>query len=587
LSGFLGTFTRAPSPRLRSIPAPSRIGRYQVLFHGYTGNRDGLCRSLSLTDASAPTDEEIIALCYLRFGENLQTRIFGEFALALFDEERDSLLLTHDALGVQPLFSAATPEGLIFATSLEDILAVTGVNGLDEEYVADFLAGLEVEERTPYRHIRRIRQGHALVVRRGSVREFRHYDPSGVKPLCLTNASEYEERCRALVIEGVSASLPSVGKTWCELSGGLDSSTVVSIAAGALKTPIDTFSIVFSRSQRADESRWIDAVLSAYPLPSHRIDADGVPPFSELPDCFCAEPSGAPIITAYNRARKALLREHAVDVVLTGSCGDAVFAGDSPEPFYIADELFRRPSRAIEELQRWARSGSVQRPLGYWFAAYALRPRLRRLANKSIAAIPPPAQWIRPEYSKQWQLERRGEGRRISGLSIADEYFWQRVLRGALRASRAHPAPHEPCAYRNPLLYLPLVEFMAAVPWREKMQPGEDRPLQRRALRGLLPEPTRLRRGKRGPTQALLAGLGSGDEWAKLLTARSALIERGYVDAALWRKAVNLARAGACESIPGFLQACALEAWFATLDRAPKPQISFENLLAVPATKAR
>jgi asparagine synthase (glutamine-hydrolysing) len=582
LNGFLGTFAHVASPRLRSTPEPCRIGRYQVLFHGYIGNREALCRSLSLKDA---TDEAVIADCYRHFGKNLQTRVFGEYALALFDEERDSLLLTHDALGAQALFSATTPEGLLFAASLEDILAATGIRELDEEYFADFLAGLEVEERTPYRHIRRIRQGYALLVQGNSVREFRDYDPAGVEPLRLTNAAEYEERCRALVIEGVSASLPRTGKTWCELSGGLDSSTVVSVAAGALKTGVDTFSIVFSRSHRADESRWIEAVLGAYPLPSHRIDADSVPPFSVLPDCFYAEPTGAHITTAYNRARKALLREHAVEVVLTGSSGDAVFAGDSPDPFYIADELFRRPSRALDELHRWQRSG--QRSFGYWFAAYALRPRLQRLTNKSIAAIPPPAQWIRPEYSKQWQLERRSEGRRIPGLSIGDEYFWQRVVRGALRASRAHPAPHEPCAYRNPLLYLPLVEFMAAVPWREKMQPGEDRPLQRRALRGLLPEATRLRRGKRGPTQALLAGFCSSDKWANLLTHRSALVERGYIDAALWRKAVDLARAGACESIPGFLQACILEAWFAMLDRAPKPQIGLDNLLAVPATEAQ
>jgi hypothetical protein len=119
------------------------------------------------------------------------------------------------------------------------------------------------------------------------------------------------------------------------------------------------------------------------------------------------------------------------------------------------------------------------------------------------------------------------------------------------------------------LLYLPLVQFMGALPWPQKMDPGAERELQRRALSGILPERTRLRRGKRGPAEAIFGGLEGSRAWVELLTARSALVERGYVDAPGWRDAVGRARAGGGTAVAGFLQACALEAWFATLHLAP------------------
>jgi len=83
-----------------------------------------------------------------------------------------------------------------------------------------------------------------------------------------------------------------------------------------------------------------------------------------------------------------------------------------------------------------------------------------------------------------------------------------------------------------------------------------------------LPERTRLRRGKRGPVEAYFSGLQRDNGWIELLK-HNAIVDRGYIDREAWHQAIDRARAGACASLPGFLQSCMLAAWFARLDRAP------------------
>jgi hypothetical protein len=113
---------------------------------------------------------------------------------------------------------------------------------------------------------------------------------------------------------------------------------------------------------------------------------------------------------------------------------------------------------------------------------------------------------------------------------------------------------------------------MLAVPWTQKLRPNQDRWLQRDALRGILPEKTRQRRGKSGADQAFFDGLNRNPDWVDFLTTRCHLVERGYLDADQWRLAVMRARHGISACFPYFLTACILETWFKMLSNAPKPR---------------
>jgi asparagine synthetase B (glutamine-hydrolysing) len=175
------------------------------------------------------------------------------------------------------------------------------------------------------------------------------------------------------------------------------------------------------------------------------------------------------------------------------------------------------------------------------------------------------------DYVRAARLERRRRRRRSPpGLSIGNEYFWERIRTSSHLASIDLYQRSAQCEYRSPLLYLPLVRFMMAVPWTQKFGPARDRCLQRDALRGILPDEIRRRRGKSGSTQSLFDGLNQNPDWVDFLTSRCQLAERGYVDAERWRLAVMHARYGQSACPPHFMTACILEAWFKTLSDAPK-----------------
>lgn len=564
---MMGRLEQRGALRFVSVPCAEAEG-YRVAIAGYLADRATLAETLHPTRGAAADDAELVALAYRRWGNGTQAHLLGEYAFALFDPERGTLLLGHDALGLVPLFFSERGGVLTFGTDLAELVGATGAGELDEDYLADCFAGVRGRDgRTPYGHISRLMPGTGAVVRNGAVATVTTFDPAELQPLAPASTAEYAERLRELVTDAVASALPATGTVWSDLSGGLDSSTVVSVAAGTLGASLEAISLVFGRSHSADESDWIDAVLATYPIPSHRIDADTVPPFSSPPDRFHPEPTGAPIVAALNGARDALLAAHGVGVVLTGACGDAVFFGDSPQPYFLADGA--NPFAIAAAVRRWEAGSPQRRSFAYWFERFVAAPRLRRLAGKSVVRGTPFASWLRPEYARRMQLVRRRDRRRIPGLRLGDEYYWNRIAEGALITSTGQYRASASYAHRNPLLYLPLVSFMGTLPWPEKMDPGADRELQRRALRGILPERTRLRRGKRGPVEAIFGGLESSRAWVELLTRRSALVERGYADPAGWREAVNRARAGGGTSVAAFLQACALEAWFATLDRAP------------------
>ncbi|HYW54150.1 MAG TPA: asparagine synthase-related protein, partial [Dongiaceae bacterium] len=556
MTAFIGRLDHGDRLRFQCT-ATTDVERCRVAFTGYLANRNALLAELRPQDASTTTDAQLVALAYRRWGEGAQAHLLGEYAFALFEPERGALLLGHDALGLVPLFVAERGGALTFATDLAELVGATGVGEVDEEYVADCLALVRGrDERTPYRHIRRLLPGRGAAVRNGAIVTITAYDPALAKPVAPAPSAEYAERLRELIVEAVASALPSTGTVWSDLSGGLDSSTIVSVALGTLGTKLEVVSAVFGRSQQADETEWMDAVLDTYPAPSHRIDADTVPPFSALPDRFHPEPNGAPVVAAFNDARDALLRAHGVDVVLTGACGDAVFFGDSPAPYALADS---HPFALAGAVRRWAARAPGHRSFAYWFQRYVVTPRLRRLAGAGVMPRPALAPWMRTEYVRSMDLAGRSRRRFVHVPAIGGEYFWDRIHQGACITSTGQYRSPATYAHRNPLLYLPLVEFMVGVPWAENVSPDADRVLQRRALHGILPERTRLRRGKRGPNQAIFSGLESGRAWLEMLTARSALVERGYADPERWREMVKKARGGWSSPTAALMQAVALE----------------------------
>ncbi len=544
-----------------------------AVSRGYIANADALDAQARSRGCAPPrSDDERFALAYRWWGLGLQAKVLGEYAVAVFDERERRLLVTRDAIGIVPVFVADQRGTLVAGSHLADVLRIVGDAALDEEYIADHLAvARPVGARTPYRRIRRIGPGLSLEWKDGSAREHRTWSLADTPPLQLANDAEYEERMRELLIEGVRTSLRADGPVWCELSGGLDSSTVASVAAASCGRALPALSVVYERSRSADERPWMRTVVQRYGLPWHQVDGDAPPPFTELPPPF-AEPNDTMTAWAMHRRCVELVERNGVAVVLTGHGGDLIFGGDAQNAHHLADPLARFDLPAVVRgVADWRQHNPLKRSALHWASANVAAPWIRLLRGRTLLDDGMPdyrvARWIDRRYARAMHLAQRQQRRYAPRADTPyRQYFAEGLAVTGESAGMARDVGNESFAYRSPLLYRPLVEFFFAIPPEQRVRPDRGRILQRRALAGILPDAVRNRGGKRGGQESYFEGLRTSTTWLPMLREPSVLAQRGYVDAERWREAVERARFGRATTMHQFITTATLECWFRQFD---------------------
>jgi asparagine synthetase B (glutamine-hydrolysing) len=163
--GYLagGTLHAARGPD--SSTAEEHLG-CQVLVRGYIADRASLCRELGLDATRRFSDGELLVHAFRHWGRDLQAHVLGEYAVVILDQKTGDALLTHDALGITPLFYAQRASGLSFATDLIDLVDEEASASLDESHLASFMAlGFITSERTPYLSIQRLLPGQSQIGR--------------------------------------------------------------------------------------------------------------------------------------------------------------------------------------------------------------------------------------------------------------------------------------------------------------------------------------------------------------------------------------------------------------------------------------
>ncbi len=407
-------------PSLGSEPTAAAFGPLRVLHRGFIANRDAI-------GCADPSDGAAFAAAYERWGADLGRHVFGEYAVALYDTRARSLLPAHDELGLMPLYYSTAGAGIVFGSHLDDVVRATGAGELDEEYIADhFARGDHFGERTPHRHVRRLLPGRNLTWTGGELRLTDTWSLGNLPPLEYRDEREYDEHFRSLLALPADACTPATGKVWCELSGGLDSSTVLAFASRR-NAAVEATSFVFPKSYMSDEREWIEPVLREYPVPWHPIDHDAVRPFSELPARPHAEPNEWIARAGLERVYTGLLDQHGVEVVLSGEGGDAVLLGDEQFPFFFADLLLHgRLGRLWRGVGDWT-VGKRSRTFGLF--AYAVRPALRYLRSVPLEYRPSPIPWASEAFARRAQLERRGRAVWLPpAASVGAAYVLQRML---------------------------------------------------------------------------------------------------------------------------------------------------------------
>lgn len=311
------------------------------------------------------SDVEVAVHGYESWGEEIVTKINGMFALALWDARHRRLLLARDRLGKKPIYYAHIGGGLAFASELRSLLAFPTVAWtVDREACRAFcLLGYLPSDRTPIAEIRRLAPGHLALWDGNGLRIRRYWEPKPAAP--AASEAEAADALLEVLRDAVRLRLISDVPVGAFLSGGLDSSVVVAVAAGELGARVPTFNIAFPDNADYDEARHARRVSQLFGCEHHEIPI-AASHFEDTADLVwaldepLADPAALPTLLLSREARKE------VTVALTGEGADEVFGG------YERYSLALRGSRLAGRLR-------VLRSL----AAVGLRVRGRRSGDDS------------------------------------------------------------------------------------------------------------------------------------------------------------------------------------------------------------
>ena len=479
-----------------------------VVYNGEIYNYRELIPELSALGHVFRTrsDTEVIVHAWEQWGEACVERFRGMFAFALWDENRQTLFLARDRLGVKPLYYALLPDGtFVFGSELKSLLAHGAISrSLDPRSVDDyFTLGYVPEPRTIFTSAHKLAPGHTLTLRRGAApaqpRRYWQVEFTGDNPIDGDAAQdELIERLR----ESVRLRMISEVPLGAFLSGGVDSSAVVAMMAGQSNGPVNTCSIAFD-DPKYDETRFAQMVADRYQT-RHFVDTvqtddfDLVDTLASLYDEPYADSSAIPTYRVCQLARRH------VTVALSGDGGDESFGGYRRYLLHLGEEKLRS-----------ALPLEVRQPLfgmlGRWYPKADWAPRFVRakstfqaLARDSVAAYMHSVSIFRDDmrpqlYSAAFKKALGGyhtadlfqaharEARTDDALSLIQYLDLQTYLVGDIntkvdRASMAHALE-----VREPLMDHKLVEWLATLKPGLKVRRGEGKWLLKKSMEPHLP----------------------------------------------------------------------------------------------------
>jgi asparagine synthase (glutamine-hydrolysing) len=325
------------------------------------------------------SDTEVIVHLYEELGADCVKQLRGMFALALYDEKKQSLLLARDRLGKKPLHYAVHQGRLLFGSEIKTILAVapelaqTNPEGL----LQYFYFGYIPDPRTAFRGIHKLPPGHVLEYADGKTKTREFWDV----PAYGTHGAMSEEECleelERRLEEAVRIRLISDVPLGALLSGGVDSSIIVALMARVSAQPVKTFSIGFEAEQ-FNEAEYARLVAKRFGTDHHELVLN---PNLEETLTFLSgmleEPFGdSSMLPTYYVSRMA--REH-VTVALSGDGGDELFAGYDRYLIAMERRKFDRIPNWVGRIYRdqvhpWMPTGMYGKNLA-WNASLAARDR--------------------------------------------------------------------------------------------------------------------------------------------------------------------------------------------------------------------
>lgn len=272
------------------------------------------------------SDSEILLHLYEQHGFNAIKQLRGEFAFVLWDDRRKHLLAGRDRFGIKPLFYAEKAGDLLLASEMKALFAHGIAPGWDEDAMHQHLLACMAEDRSLFAGIRQVPPGCVLIATESGITIRRYWEidyPADAVPPVPPN----DKDLIAALQDAVSTRLVSDVPVGCMLSGGLDSSLVLSLAGRQGTEGMAAFTATFDHPIYNEVARAREAAAHAGAV-LHEIEISNNDMATHFADAIWHGESlcfNGHVVARYLLARE--IRRAGIKTVLAGEGADELFAG--------------------------------------------------------------------------------------------------------------------------------------------------------------------------------------------------------------------------------------------------------------------
>jgi asparagine synthase (glutamine-hydrolysing) len=477
-----------------------------LTLDGRVDNREEVRRDLTGAGhhLRAGSDAELVLQAYRRWGRACIRKLIGDFAFALWDGTRRELTCGRDFQGKRPLYYYLGRSTFRFASEPQAVMADPSVprepnQGMIGEYLASAVTSTT---ETLFRDLMRLPAAHCLVLSDGGIEVSQYWEWEPEHRVRYQDDRDYAVHLRDLLASVTEVMVQSPWPVGAELSGGVDSSSVVGLVTHLRETGrrdgnVDAYSMVFP-GRECDESAYVRDVARHCGIAVHT---------------FVPQPVGdEPYITQSRRyldlsnypnmlmcsRHLAAAKQSGCRVLLTGQGGDEWLDGTK----YAYADYLRRLSfghlgadlRDSVEIWGWRTSLIHLRH-------YGIKPLIPVALVKILQEIRRHEErpWLSPSLCRAISLSERVRARVPTGPDYASDSIAMRLVNG-LELHQFEFLDRYLASlgleYRHPLSDRRVVEFALAIPESERRRGEITKRSFRAAMAGLIPESVRTRRGK-------------------------------------------------------------------------------------------
>jgi asparagine synthase (glutamine-hydrolysing) len=527
-----------------TLPKVATDGDWAAVGDVRLDNRDAV-GVLGAACETGLSDLDLVLRLVARHGAGCIHQLLGDFAFLVWNAATRSVIAAVDAFALRKLYYAEQNGLFVFASRAAPL---AHSDSYSVQCLTEWVTGSpRSPELTVYESVKAIPAGTIGTIERGKLRTHQYWSPRGIeqRPDSIGSELEAAEVLRQLLIEAVSLRLSGDENTWAQLSGGLDSSSIVSIAQWLLQRGAfghglaGTITYVDRQNTGADEREYSDAIVGCWGVRNEAIldpplwyDHRYPPPEVDQP---------RPDFMFYPRECRLceIVRGAGGRVLLTGQASDELLRGNM---YFFADWLAQgRLWATAREMACRAAIGRVS----FWELAYrnAITPllpsTLRRWVGPEVTQLPP---WVHPAIVRRFGLEDRAFEKALCSGRIGHKYH-DAIVDSLITVSRlaGHIVLEDVLDVRHPFLYRPLVEFGLQLPPELCVRPYARKWILREAMRGIVPEIVRTRIGKGTTLERHAWSLASQRQLLGPLAQQPVLADMGVIDGKAFRAAFDAA----------------------------------------------